>query len=347
MTLKNTTLRKFSLLAFALLLFASFPFVRAQSIEVHPNAVVVPVKGKLKVKRKLKEITSDEGTPVEKSIAVDAKVNVSLCVSEGRLKINGWERNEIRAFVDNGSQLGFLVMQRNRQNNSVGLLKVTGFDTSQPHTRDSEECLSGDEIELDVPRGATVIVKGRSSETTIETVRKVDVKNIGGDISLSNIAEGINASTYEGDVTVENSGGAISLESSNGNVVAVAVAPSEIGDAFRAKTNSGAIVLQQIGHRQAEAISISGSIKFAGELLGGGQYDLKTQNGSISLAVPEKSSIKLTASFGFGAFNSEIPLQNQVKSPVSRAQSLTATLGKGEATLNLTTYSGAIRIKKQ
>src|SRR4028119_1184702 len=32
----------------------------------------------------------------EKSIAVDAKVNISLCVLEGNLKVNGWDRNEIR-----------------------------------------------------------------------------------------------------------------------------------------------------------------------------------------------------------------------------------------------------------
>ncbi len=43
-------------------------------------------------------------TTAEKSIAVDAKVNIKICVAEGNLKINGWERNEIRAYVAGGSR---------------------------------------------------------------------------------------------------------------------------------------------------------------------------------------------------------------------------------------------------
>jgi hypothetical protein len=348
MTFRNIITRKLSLLALAVFFIASCSFVSAQTIEVKPKVVVSPVK--LKFKRKYKKPKSGEGeTSAEKSIAVDAKVNISLCVAEGNLKINGWERSEIRAFVVNGSEVGFKVQQRSRQNNNAVWAMITGSDQAKNKEENSEECLSGEEIELDVPRGATINVKGRTSETNINTVRKAVVKNIGGDISLNNIEQGIVAATYEGDVTVENSGGAITLESGNGNIVAFDVAPSEIGDIFKAKTSSGAITLQRIEHRQTEISSNSGSIKFAGEFQSGGQYSFGTTNGSVSLVIPEKSSCKINASYGFGAFNSELPLQNVKNNPNpnSKAQSLSASLGNGDANVNLTTYSGAIRIKKQ
>ena len=336
---------RISMAILALLLFAPFLLTAsAQTVEVKPKVVVSPVK--LKFKRKHRKVTSGSETSAEKSIAVDAKVNISLCVAEGNLKISGWERNEIRAFVANGNEVGFNVREKNKQNKAAWL-KVTGFGATENNQANSRECLSGEEIELDVPRGATVNVESGTSETTIDTVRKVFVKNVGGDISLNNIEQGINASTYQGDIMVEKSGGAITLASGNGNIVAFEVAPSEIGDIFKAKTSSGAITLQGIEHRQTEINSNSGSIKFAGEFQNGGQYTFLTTNGTISLAIPEKSSCKINALYGYGKFNSELKLNILTEDDTSKAQRLVATIGGGDANVNLTTYSGAIRIKKQ
>lgn len=284
-------------------------------------------------------------TPAESSIAVDARVNVRLCVNEGALKINGWERNEIRAFVAGGNgAVGFKILQKNKQNDSPVWVAVVG-DSSKAK---QDECLSGDSIELDVPRGATVSVKSRESETTIDSIGKATIENLGGNIYLSNITHGIDATTYEGDITVEKSGGAIVLQTTTGNIVAFALAPGEIGDQFKAKTNSGAIVLRGIEHRQIEANSNSGALRFAGEFLAGGQYTFNAFNGSINLQIPANSACRINASYGFGAFNSEIALTNIVKSLTrSKAQNLSAQIGAGgDATLNLSTYSGTIQIKK-
>lgn len=346
MAFRNTITRQFSLLALAFFLAAPFSMAFAQKVEVEPKIVIAPLKQKTKVERKSVRTSVGEQTSVEKSIVVDPKVNVSLCVAEGNLKITGWERGEIRAYVAGGSEVGFKVQQKSRQNNAVWVM-VTGSDPAKNEVVNSEECLSGEEIELDVPRGATVNVKSRTSETIIAAVRKAVVKNIGGDIYFNNIEQGIDAATYEGDVTVENSGGAITLESANGNIVAFDVAPSEIGDILKAKTNSGAITLQRIEHWQTEINSNSGSIKFVGEFQNGGQYNFGTQVGTILLAIPEKSSCRINALYGYGKFNSELKLAIITENVMSKAQRLVATIGGGDANVNLTTYSGAIRIRKQ
>jgi hypothetical protein len=136
----------------------------------------------------------------------------------------------------------------------------------------------------------------------------------------------------------------MNLNNTAGNIIALDLAPSEIGDTFKAKTNSGRITLKAIEHRLIETSSISGSTVYDGELLSGGQYTFSTQNGSIILAVLPDSACKINAWFGFGAFSSEIPLQNTLK----KEQSLSAQIGSGEATcsLNLKTGSGGIRIRK-
>ncbi|HLM00526.1 MAG TPA: DUF4097 family beta strand repeat-containing protein, partial [Pyrinomonadaceae bacterium] len=312
-----------------------------------PTVAVPPLPPKqprMTIPHRKRRADNESPAPAEKSIQTEAKVSVSLCVSEGNVRINGWERNEIRAFVSSGSKVGFKVLQKKQ--NPVWV-KVLGFDPVTDTERGLDECLSGSEIELDVPRGAVVALKSGQSRITVESIAKVTVENVGGGITLNNIAGGISAKTYEGDVMVEKSAGAMSLFSTTGNIVAFEVEPSEVGDVFKANTRSGTVTLQAVGHAQVDASSTTGSIRFNGELTSGGQYNFNTNNGSILLAFPAESSCRINANYGFGEFQSEITLKDVQKAPGAQAQRLTATLGAGDANLNLTTYSGAIRIKKK
>ncbi len=284
------------------------------------------------------------GTPAEKSINVDEKVNLQFCVSEGNVKVTGWDRSEVRVFVSEGSQIGFKVMQKNSQTDKPVWIAVVGNEPESKENFRFDECLSGEEIELEVPRNATVNIKSRESKTKIDSVRKVNVKNSSGGIFLNNIAEGVEASTYEGDVTVEKSNGAMNLESVSGNVLAFDVHSSEIGDRFKAKTSSGIITLKDIGHRQLEIETNSGSIRFNGAFVVGGQYAFGTTNGAINLNIPVESSCNITASYGFGVFNTDLPMKNIEKSQSRTVKNLTATMGKGDCTLNLRTYNGAIML---
>lgn len=52
------------------------------------------------------------GDNYERAIAVSPNVNLSLCVLEGRLSINGWRRDEVRIYVHNGNKFGFKVLEK-------------------------------------------------------------------------------------------------------------------------------------------------------------------------------------------------------------------------------------------
>lgn len=291
-----------------------------------------------------KRVHNESETPAEKSISTDTKVNITLCVSEGNVKINGWEHNEIRAFVDGGSEVGFLVRSKNRQTGKPDWVNILGFDPQKNREPGLERCLSGDEIEIDVPRGATVNYIGTETTVSIESVYKVDVRNDAGNVSLRGITQRIDARTYQGDVTVENSSGVMILTSTSGNIIAFETQAGEVGDFFKAKTTSGAITLQGVEHRQISADSASGAIRFNGDFTSGGQYSFGTTNGSINLIVPLETSFKIIAQYA-GSFRSDIPLKEIIKtsgSPIT----LTALAGSGDANLSLRTL-GAIRIIKK
>lgn len=283
----------------------------------------------------------------EKALAVDANVNIQLpCISQAKVVINGWERNEIRIFVKNGSKFAFRVHEKDPVSGKPNwvLITILAPDTSRARMSD---CISGDRIEIDVPMKATVGMKGHETETRIDSVRKVDIKNLGGNVALRNISGGIRAATFEGDVTVENSGGQISLETSTGNIIAYEVSPGQIGDTFTTKTTNGTITLQKVDHRQIEATSVSGSVVFNGKFLPGGLYNFLTSNGSIKLGIPADSSCKVVASYGFGTFNYTIPLKIETENITDGGQSLVAKMGAGDSTVKVTTSSGSINIGKQ
>jgi DUF4097 and DUF4098 domain-containing protein YvlB len=288
------------------------------------------------------------GEDYEKSLVVDAKVNIGMCVLTGDVKINGWDRNEVRVFIKDGSNLNISVRQKDAKSGQPVVIALTGKYQEGPKHKDkwSSECIMGNEIEIDVPRNAAVTVKGQEMSISIDSVRKAFVKNAGGNITLRNIMAGVDALTYEGDVTVNDSAGPINLENSSGNILAFNVKPGDVGDTFKAKTSSGKLFLQQVEHQQMEAGSISGSILFDGKLTGGGQYRFSTSNGLIGVTIPADSSFTIVASYGYGNFFSEIPLKVSTQNNVGGVKVITATTGTGDATLNITTNSGSIKIKK-
>ncbi len=283
----------------------------------------------------------------EKSIKVDAGVNLLVgCVREGTIRVNGWNRNEVRVFVENGNKFSFRTLEKSPKTGEPVWIKLVGTDLKNQYGPNSE-CIAAGEIEIDAPMNATITVKGLDITTSIDTVKRVEVESIGGDVSLRNISNGMKVNAGRGDITVEASEGAMSLDTTTGNILVFEGSPSEIGDVFKAKTNSGAVALQSLAYRQIVVESVTGSVAYAGEILNGGSYSLRTSKGSIRLAIPVKSSFQLWATYGFGNFVTEIPIdiatENIMPGPI---KTIRGRAGTGDATIKLTTNNGSIGIKK-
>ena len=284
------------------------------------------------------------GDTTEAAKAVDPSVTVKLCVAEGDLKINGWNRNEVRVFVKEGRKFTMKALEKSPESGKINWLWVVNNSEGGPAM--NSDCLAGERIEIDAPQGASFELAGRAARTSVDSIKKVKVKILEGVINLRNIPGGINAYTGQGDVIVENSGGSIALESTTGNIVAAEVNAGQIGETLRAKTNSGAISFQKVLHRQIEASSISGTLTFEGKFLAGGIYTFRTSNGAIRLGIPVGSSCSIKATYGLGAFSSEFPLKIITENDTPRAKTVFGKIGDGAATVSLTTSTGSISIKR-
>lgn len=342
--------------ALLVMTLAAFAEVQAQvspSATAPPMPLTPPVGPRQQPRRVARPVRAAIGTPsakadTELSTPSDPNVNVKFCVVEGSVRINGGESSEVRVFVKNGRKFTIRILERDAKTNRANWIWLAPDAAEGTTMGPSATCLSGDSIEIDLPKGASVDIEGRSTDARIDNIKKLRAKIVEGNIELNNISGGINATAMQGDLLVESSAGAISLESTTGNIVANDVSPGQVGDLFKAKTNSGAISLQQVTHRQIEANSITGTVLFDGGFLAGGIYNLKTSNGAIRMLIPLRSSCKVTASYGFGSFNTNLPLKYIYQNEDTRARNLAATIGEGEAcSLNLNTVSGSISINKQ
>ncbi len=296
--------------------------------------------------RQGQRMENDDDWPVEKFIAVEGKVNIEMCVSEGKIRINGWDRDEIRVFVNRGSKAGFKVLKKNAQNKPVWV-RVLGFDPLKDKGRDLDPCLSG-EIELDVPRGA-ILSKFEGIETmlTVESIMKVVIRNNEGDVQIRDIEQGVEVKTFEGDISVENSGGSINLDSVNGSILVNKVESDRVGDIFKSKTNSGTITLQAVGHAMVEVNSVTGLIKFTGGVLSDGQYKFNNTTGQILLIVPSETSCLLEVVAEKNKFSTDFQfIRKDISSASSTLEKVSGQIGDGEATIVLWSQSGRIILKK-
>lgn len=341
------------LAAAILLTFCGFAAAQTSRTEppVRPDANIIkppasPARSSLPPAPRIKPTPESRDTN-EKSIKVDASVNLLLgCVREGKVRVNGWNRNEIRVLVSDGNKFAFRTLQKNTKTGEPVWIKLVGWESNTKYGPNSE-CISADRVEIDAPMNAIITVKGLEISTFIDTVKRVDIETIGGDVSVRNISNGVKINAGRGDITVEASDGAMSLDTTTGNILVFEGGPSEIGDVFKAKTSSGAVALQDLEYRQIGVESVTGSVVYTGGILSGGSYNMRTSKGSIRMTIPANSSFQMWATYGFGNFSTEIPIdiitENITPGPIKTVR---GKIGTGDATLKLTTNNGSIAVKK-
>ena len=117
---------------------------------------------------------------------------------------------------------------------------------------------------------------------------------------------------------------------------------------IRATTVSGDIVLTRLNSNNVTAQSTLGNISYEGDFVGGGKYNFSTNEGVISVFCPDRASVEWEARTVKGGIETNLPIKSKSHYPVSSGyigkQSLLGTSNSGDATVQLSTFSGRIRI---
>jgi DUF4097 and DUF4098 domain-containing protein YvlB len=306
---------------------------------------------------------ADEDTPAEQTIAAGESVAVSVCLESGDITVRGWERKEVRARTTSGGQLELRRADGANENAPATRVEVLISEDAEIKPRPGQCNPTGD-LELDVPRGSIVQLKGRSGDLDVSGVAQLRAETLSGSIELRDITRAVEVTTANGDISLKHAKGRAHLRSISGQIDVSDAGPAEAGDDLWAKTTSGDITLTEVRHARVEAGTTAGSIDLTGALARGGFYDLKTTQGDVTLTIPADSSFFINAKVFYGGdITTDFPIRlvsganntgsetdkNKPKGSVLSGGNLTGVYGasdKPDTTLNLASFSGSVRLRK-
>jgi len=185
------------------------------------------------------------------------------------------------------------------------------------------------EYQILVPQDASVTVRAPSGPITAEKMR--------GDLTLEGDAAGIDVrDVSNAHVHVRTISGPVSLGNiSNGHVEVTSL--------------SGSVQLDAVSGPKVSVNTAKGSIRYHGDFGEGGDYMLVNHSGNIDVTLPAAASVDLTARSIAGSVENDFPLiqQQHPTSPITPGHSFAGTSNSGASTVQLRSFSGKIRVKKQ
>lgn len=314
----------------------------------------IKLSPKPRVKKTVRpEISSESETFVsEKTAAAAPNVIVTLSALSGSITVRGWDQQQVRVQTNDEKRIELQRRDGAKGDSPATRLQVLFYDSDEDRDEsEGEECGGSTDIKMDVPRGANVVLKTQEGDIDVSDVAEVHAASSNGDISLRRVARAVEASSMSGDVTLRDAGGHVRLNSISGSIEAINVSASDAGDFIQAKTVSGDVTLEGIGPARVEAKTISGQLNMTGQLAPGGHYDFNTTSGDITLTLPENASFKVDAQvFTAGEISTNFPLKLAGKMPGSTPASsdhVVGTYGTGDASINLNSFSGTLRLRKK
>ncbi len=260
----------------------------------------------------------------ERTFETTPNPHISLSNLKGQVVVKGWDKPQVHVEWTNPSPQMLEVDQE--------LMPATGTAERihlTTHARDSKASGSDQTVDyvLDVPVGSCVEVRNPQGSVRIERLQgDAWVDTVGATISVTEVAGHLAARSMGGNIEIVRPSGRVEASTITGNLRFVAPAGSEL----RANTTSG-------------------KITYEGDFVSGADYLLSAYSGDVDVICPPSASFELSAKTVRGKVHNELPLtpKRHLAVPVPGASSLFGTHNNGRATLQLTSFSGTIRILTQ
>lgn len=185
------------------------------------------------------------------------------------------------------------------------------------------------DYDVNVPKGVGVTVSGATATIVAD--------NMNSDLTLSTDTGQVTVrNVYKSHITVHSVAAPVSLNSITNATVEIT-------------TSTGPVELISVFGPKVKATTTSGSILYKGDCAGGGEYSFGTHSGAIDVLMPESASVNLTARTENGVLQNDFPLQQNVHPPfvIKQGSSFSGTSNSGLSSLELRSFSGKIRVKKQ
>lgn len=255
---------------------------------------------------------------------------VEIDNQNGTIHVIGWAKNEIQVVGTLGRRANGLDL------NVSGRKAEISVDTDNPHGTRSD-------LEIHVPAGSRVEIDSFAAEIRVEGVNGgLVAETVNGSIQLAGGFQEVEASTVNGDIEVSGNTKRAQVESVNG-AVTVKGASGEV----EASTVNGQLTVTGSAFDRVTLETVSGGLRFEGELRPKALLDAQSVSGEVELVFPASVSADFSVTSFSGDVDNELGPKATKASKWTSQVELEFTAGKGGATVNVETLSGNIGLRKR
>lgn len=270
------------------------------------------------------------GQSVDESWDINADASISIENVAGKIEVEGWNQDKARL--------------TGRLGDSVDELEIEATDSRLKIIVDNRRSRNVDstELKLMVPRGASVNASGVSADINIYGLKneKVTASSVSGDVTVDIKSDRVSIESVSGDVSFDGQTDRISAESVSGDIEL-----SGITGEISATTVSGDMELQAGLIDNGKLETVSGDLRFTGELNGNARLTAESMSGDVEINLPADQSGMFRAESFSGRIHSDFGKVDYAKfGPGSR---LKYTAGDGGAEVRVESFSGNIKLKSR
>jgi hypothetical protein len=263
------------------------------------------------------------GQKIEKHFAVKGRPVVMIQnVADGRIEVKSWKNSEVVVSASQPSDKVGLDMEQ--ADDRIDVI-ANILDTSAPQSELSEN------IQLTVPEQTELQIKTQTGLIYVEQVT--------GDMKLESIAGDVHLKEVSGYIIVHTTGGSFVCTQCSGKL--------------DFNTISGSAQILQPSLKNVNLITTTGNILFDGDFIRTGIYTMKSGRGLVEVRFSGGDSFDLNAQTSSGTVDNRAEAflkpdtHGSRRSASKYAKGLFGTVGNGLAKVELSSFSGTVRILKR
>ena len=259
------------------------------------------------------------------TFAVPAGASLSVNNFGGGITVHGWSENRVKVHAETGRRGRIEVSM-------VGSTVVikTGSREGAPSVID---------LDVTVPASMGLTLGGTYADITVDGVTgPISAETVNGEVNVRGGKGNITLHSIQGSVTLADASGRIEVNSVNEDVEL-----TNITGEIKVETTNGELRLTGITSSSVDAGTINGDVLYEGTVTDGGSYSFGSHNGDITVSIPERANVTITAATANGDIDASFPLPLTNTTGKHRK---TFKIGAGSARMELESFQGDIELRR-
>ncbi|KRE84634.1 hypothetical protein ASG75_12095 [Rhodanobacter sp. Soil772] len=278
-------------------------------------------------------------TPIQLRHDATPTAHVSISNIAGTVNVIAWDRNEVQVSGRLGDGAKPLAITGSNGNLEI---KVEPQGGSGWFNWGGDSRMAPTTLELHVPTAASLDVDVISAPLVIDGMDGggIQVNTVSGKARINARTPSLKVDSVSGGIEQAGHAEQAELQTVSGEILAPA-----LGGNVELQTISGRIQANGGPWQKLTLSTVSGDVQITGALAAGGSIGIDSMSGDVQLQLPANTSASLHASSFSGDLRSDFGTPKEPEH--GPGSSLDVRLGTSTGKINIETFSGDLRVRKQ